>query len=73
MAALISVAASELDFAKQVPSHTIDPVKLTLVAAKWTGVRILHEPMSFAISAKWLFTCLALDGVLQNVVANSTD
>lgn len=73
LTAFILMAASELNFTKQIPRHPIDPVKLTFVSAIWTRVWILAEPMSFAVTAKRLFTILALDGILKDVVADAAD
>lgn len=51
LTALVSMAALELDFAQEVPSHPVDPIELTLVSTKRTGVRVLLKPVSLAISA----------------------
>ena len=73
LAAFVCVAAPELDLAEQVPRHPIDPIKLTFVSAIRTRVWILHEPVSFAVTAKRLFAILAFYGILEDVVADATD
>jgi hypothetical protein len=73
LAAFVLMAASELDLTEQIPRHPIDSVKLALLSAIRTRVRILHEPVSFAVTAKRLLAILALDGVLQDVVADAAD
>lgn len=73
LTAFVRMAAPELDFTKQVPRHPIDPVKLTFVSAIGTGVWILHEPVSFAVTAERLFAILAFYGILEDVVADATD
>jgi hypothetical protein len=67
------VAAFKHDFAKEVPGHSIDPVKLTLVSAEWTGVRILLEPVSFAIAAERFFTNDAFNWIFEYVVADTAN
>ena len=67
------MTAPELQLAEQVPGHPIHSVELALVPAVRARVRILHEPVSFAIAAKWLLAVLALDGIFENIVADSTD
>jgi len=73
LASFILMDAPELDFTQQVPRHPVDPIKLTFISTVWTSVGILHEPMSFAVTAKRLFAILALNGILKDVVADSTD
>lgn len=73
LAALIGMNASELYLAKQIARHPVDPIELTLVAAVRACVRVLHEPVSLAITAEWLLTVFALDWVLQDVVADAAN
>lgn len=67
------MAAPELYLTKQVARHPVDAVELALVAAVRTGVRVLHEPVRLAVTAERLLAVLALDGVLQDVVADTAD
>lgn len=73
LASFIGVAAPELYLAEEVAGHAVDPVELALVAAVGAGVGVLHEPVGLAVAAEGLLAVLALDGVLENVVADSTD
>lgn len=73
LAALVFVDASELYFAQEVPRHPVHAIKLTLIATVWAGIWILHEPVRLAIAAKWLFTILAFNWILEDVVTDSAD
>ena len=67
------MATPKLNFAQEIACHSVDPVELALVPAVWTSVRILHEPMGLAVTTKRLLTGLALNGVLQDVVADAAN
>ena len=66
------MTTTKLNFTQQVSRHSINPIELTLYPTKWACVRILLKPMRLTIATKGLFTCLTLNRILQDVVANST-
>lgn len=51
LAPFVQVAAPKLNFAKQVPRHSVHSVELTLVPAKGAGVWVLLKPVSFTVTA----------------------
>ena len=65
--------AAELQLREKVASDPIHAIKLRLVAAVGAGVRVLLEPESFASAADRLLTILALEGILQYIVANAAN
>ena len=67
------MTTTELDFAKKIPRHPIDPIELTFVSAEWARIRILLEPMRLAITTQRLLARLALYGILQNIIADSAE
>lgn len=67
------MAAFEHDFAKEVPCHSIHPIKLTFISAKWTSIWILLEPVSFAIAAERFFTNDAFDRIFEHIIADTAD
>ena len=73
LASLVSVAASEHEFAEKIPCHSIYPIKLTFVSTEWAGVRVLLKPVGFAVTTQGLFTNNTFDWVLQNIIADTTD
>ena len=73
MAAFVGVATPELEFTEQITCHSIDPIELTLIPAIGARIRILHEPVRLTVAAQRLLAGLALDGALQDVVADAAD
>ena len=67
------MTAAKLNFAKEIPGHSVNSIELTLVAAEWACVWILLEPVSLAVSTQWLFANNAFDRIFQDIVANSTN
>eukprot|EP00349_Pseudokeronopsis_sp_Brazil_P004546 CAMPEP_0202970920 /NCGR_PEP_ID=MMETSP1396-20130829/21765_1 /ASSEMBLY_ACC=CAM_ASM_000872 /TAXON_ID= /ORGANISM="Pseudokeronopsis sp., Strain Brazil" /LENGTH=107 /DNA_ID=CAMNT_0049699791 /DNA_START=258 /DNA_END=578 /DNA_ORIENTATION=- len=67
---LLVMAALELHLRKQVPSHPVHFVELGFVAAEGAGIGVLREPTGLAVSAQRLLAGLALQRVLQYVVAH---
>lgn len=65
------MTTTKLDFTEKVPCHPIDPIELTFVSAEWARIRILLKPLRLAISTQRLLARLALDRILQYVVADS--
>ena len=61
------------NFAQQVPCHPIDPVKLTFVPTKRTGVWILLEPVGLAFAAQRFLAGFTFNRVFKNIIANSTN
>lgn len=73
LAALVRMAALELDFAQQVPCHSINSIELTLFPAVGACVWILLEPMILAVDAERLLADFALNWVFEHVVADSAN
>ena len=65
--------AAELQLREKVTRDPIHAIKLRLVAAVGAGVRVLLEPECLASAADRLLTILALEGILQYVVANAAN
>lgn len=72
-AALTDVRAAELKLAQEVARHTVDAIELALLAAVGACIRVLLEPVRLAVAAKRLLACLALDWVLEHIIADATD
>jgi len=50
LATFVEMTTPEKNFAQEVPCHSVHPIELTLVSAKWTGVWVLIEPVCFAVA-----------------------
>ena len=72
-ATFVSMDALELDLRQEISRHAVDSIKLTLLAAVRTSVRVLLEPLILAITAQRLLASFALDWVFENIVADSAD
>ena len=72
-AALLVVAALKHQLAQQISGHAVHSVELTLLSTEWTGVGVVLEPVVLAVAAQRLLALLALDWVLQHVVADATN
>ena len=72
-AALVFVAASELNFTKEISGHSVYPVELTFLSAKGAGVWILLKPRILTIPTQRLLASFAFDGVFEDVVADAAD
>ena len=70
-AAAISVAALEFYFCQQIPGDSIDLIKLRVRATERAMIRILSEPVSLAVGAYGFLADLALEWVLEYVVADA--
>lgn len=71
LASAFAVAALKLDLREEVPGDAVDLVELRVAAAEGTVIGVLREPVTLAVRADRLLTDLALQGILQNVVAHS--
>ena len=72
-AALANVRAAEHQFRKKIARHTVHAIKLTLLAAVGTRVRVLLEPVRLAVTAQRLLACFALNRVLEHIITDATD
>jgi hypothetical protein len=72
-AAFLSVDTLKSYLAKQVSGDSVDLVELGVASAEGTVVRILREPLHFAVRADGFLAHLAFQWVLEDIVANSAD
>ena len=71
--ALVMMDAPKFDLRKEVPSHPVHFVELRLISTERTRVRILSKPECFALTTYRLFTTLAFQRCLQNIITDSAD
>lgn len=67
------MCAPEQELGQQIASHTIDAIKLRLLATVRARVRVLLEPVRLAVAAQRLLARLTFNWILEHVVANATD
>lgn len=72
-AAAISIAALKAYFSEEIPCDSVDLVKLGVAPAEGAVIRVLGEPVSLAVGADGFLADLALERILENVVADSAD
>ena len=73
LAPAISIATLELDLCQEVPRDPVHLVKLRVRSAEWAVIRVLRKPVSFAVGANGFLADLALEWVLEYIVAHAAD